>query len=665
MKLYTKSNLLKTAVSIALLTTGSAYAGGFTADLNRDGLVDTNQIIIKYSDNKVNQNELKAVSQRTGINLGLLRSMHNQAKVLKLEKHLSQEDFSKVLAELNALSNVEYAEADAYMYPLFTPNDPGYDPEQWHYYDAVAGMNAPAAWDLSTGVGVNVAVIDTGYRPHIDLAANIIGGYDMISDPFTGNDGDGRDSDALDPGDWVSSFTECGFFAFPSDSSWHGTHVAGTIAAVTDNNTGVAGVAYNAKVVPVRGLGKCGGTTSDIADAVVWSSGGNVAGVPTNANPAQVINMSLGGGGACGSTMQSAVNTARSNGTVVVVAAGNSSADVSGFSPASCDGVIAVAASGGQAELASYSNFGSLIDITAPGGGNSPDGTLNGGILSTLNDGTTTPGNDAYAYYQGTSMASPHVAGVAALMLSVNPDLTPDEVESLIKSSARDFVSGSGCTTANCGAGMLDAAAAVAAAGGEPPPPPEPGPPTASFSSDCNELDCSFDASASSDVSGGTIVSYAWTYGDGASGNGVTSSHSYASAGTYTVTLTVTDNDGETDSSSQSVTVDTAPPPPAGPPNAPSNLNADVVKEGKGKKATIISVDLSWTDNSDNETSFEIERCIETGKGKNKTCNFSTYASVGADVTSFSDPSPASNAKYRVRAVNAEGASSYSNEVEP
>ena len=157
-----------------------------------------------------------------------------------------------------------------------TPNDTRYN-EQWHYFEATGGINAPAAWDKSTGTGVVVGVIDTGYRPHADLAANLLPGYDFISDTFVVNDGNGRDSDARDPGDWINA-GECG----PGDpatfeaSSWHGTHVAGTIAAVTNNGNGVAGVAFNARVVPARVLGKCGGFTSDIADAIVWASGGTV-----------------------------------------------------------------------------------------------------------------------------------------------------------------------------------------------------------------------------------------------------------------------------------------------------------------------------------------------------------------------------------------------------
>jgi serine protease len=303
-------------------------------------------------------------------------------------------------------------------------------------------------------------VLDTGYRPHADLVANIVGGYDFISDTFVSNDGDGRDSDARDPGDWQTP-NQCGdgdFNSYPS--SWHGTHVAGTIAAVTNNSTGVAGVAFGARVVPARVLGRCGGYTSDIADAMIWASGGTVSGVPANANVARVISLSLGGQGACDTTTQNAINSARSRGTVVVIAAGNENQNAANVSPANCSGVIVVAAVNRSGSHAYYSNFGSVVDVAAPGGDiRSSDSN---GVLSTLNTGTTTPGSDTYAWYQGTSMATPHVSGVVALMLAKNSSLTPDDVESRLKSSTRAFPG----TCSQCGTGIVDALAAVNAAVG-------------------------------------------------------------------------------------------------------------------------------------------------------------------------------------------------------
>jgi serine protease len=401
----------------------------------------------------------KVLVDRAGQQFGMLvkesHSIATGARVFKLDRKVSLADAAQLAAELKARdASVEYAEPDRMMHPLFTPNDSMYS-QQWDYFEATGGMNVPAAWDKSTGTGIRVAVIDTGYRPHADLSGQILAGYDFISDTAVSNDGNGRDSDASDPGDWTAA-GECGAGEPASNSSWHGTHVAGTIAAATNNSTGVAGVAYGAKVVPVRVLGKCGGYTSDIADGIIWASGGTVSGVPNIAARAQVINMSLGGGGACDTTTQNAINSARSRGTVVVVAAGNESQNASNSNPANCAGVIAVAATNRSGGRASYSNYGTIVDVAAPGG------DTGAAILSTLNAGTKAPGADSYAGYMGTSMATPHVAGVVALMLAKNPSLTPDDVESRLKSSTRPFPA----SCSGCGMGIVDASAAVDAAAG-------------------------------------------------------------------------------------------------------------------------------------------------------------------------------------------------------
>ncbi|MCV2395100.1 S8 family serine peptidase [Actinotalea sp. M2MS4P-6] len=406
-----------------------------------------------------------AEAAKHGVAAEYSRAMTGGAQVWQLDRTLSDSDVAAIAAAVEAADpSVEYAEPDRIMVPMAeAPNDPLWS-SQWDLATSAVGIDVRGAWDTTQGAGVTVAVIDTGYRPHADLAANIVGGYDMIADTSISNDGNGRDSDASDPGDWTVA-NQCGTGWPGYDSSWHGTHVAGTIAAVTGNGAGVAGIAPAAKVLPVRVLGQCGGYTSDIADAMVWASGGSVSGVPANANPARVLNLSLGGSGSCDSTSQNAINTARANGAVVVVAAGNSATDVSSSSPANCSGVVAVAAYGPTGARAYYSNYGSLVDLAAPGGDMSS--ATSNGIISTLNSGATTPGADSYEYYQGTSMATPHVAGVAALMIAANPSLTPDQVESLLKSSAQPFVA----SCSGCGAGMLDAATAVAAATGTVPDP--------------------------------------------------------------------------------------------------------------------------------------------------------------------------------------------------
>jgi len=436
----------------------------------------TDRIIVKYRNTPAAATAAVQASQmrgtelpaaRLGVAMRHVRTTALGAQVLKSDRRLSLGEAAQLARDIAASDpNVEYAEPDRILRHTMTPNDPRYN-EQWHYFEATGGINAPPAWDKSTGTGVVVAVIDTGYRPHADLAANILQGYDFISDTFVSNDGNGRDTDASDPGDWINP-GECG----PGDpaafeaSSWHGTHVSGTIAARTNNSLGVAGIAFNARIVPARVLGKCGGYTSDIADAIVWTSGGTVSGVPANANPAKVLSISLGGGGACDSTTQNAINSARSRGASVIVAAGNENTNASNSTPANCSGVVTVAAVGRNGGKASYSNFGATVEVAAPGG----SGGANS-VLSTLNTGSTTPGSDSYALYNGTSMATPHVSGVVALMLSVKPTLTPDQVTSILQSTARAFPA----TCSQCGAGIVNASAAVDAAIGGTIPPDPPG----------------------------------------------------------------------------------------------------------------------------------------------------------------------------------------------
>ena len=466
--------IVRSTLAALAAAIGSVAAAGTPAvQASAAAPTTTDRIIVKYRDGSTTQMQAASTNSRAlqrqsaldssgarfNVRMTHLRGTALGANVLRLDHHMTNADAAALARDIAAADpDVEYAEPDRILRPLFTPNDTYYA-SQWHYYESTAGLNLPAAWDLSTGTGIVVAVIDTGYRPHADLAANIVPGYDFITDTAVSNDGNGRDADASDPGDAIVA-GECGS-GYPTQdqsSSWHGTHVAGTIAAVTNNGTGVAGVAFGAKVQPVRVLGKCGGYTSDIADAIIWASGGTVSGVPANATPARVLNLSLGGSGTCDTTTQNAINSARSRNAVVVVAAGNSNANAANYSPASCTGIVTVAAVNRSGGRAYYSNYGSVVEVAAPGG--DMTSAAANGILSTLNAGTTTPGADVYAYYQGTSMATPHVAGVVALMLAKNASLTPDQVITMLQSTARAFPA----TCSQCGAGIVDAAAAVKAA---------------------------------------------------------------------------------------------------------------------------------------------------------------------------------------------------------
>jgi subtilisin family serine protease len=442
----------------------------------RSALTMTNQLIIHYAEEVIaagsdRTEQVNALSEAAGTPLSYVRRMENNAIVVQLAEWQPVEAVSALANQLLSVPEVAAAEPDLLMQIMRTPNDPAYS-DQWHYFAPAPGnygINLPAAWDLTTGsTNVVVAVIDTGVLlNHTDLAGRMVPGYDFISDVFNANDGNGRDADANDPGDWLT--WEEAFFGpcaggSATDSSWHGTHVAGTIAANSNNSLGVAGINWQAKILPVRVLGKCGGYLSDIADSIRWSAGLPVTGVPANQNPAKVINMSLGGQAACGTAYQNAINAAVAAGSVVVVAAGNSNANAANFTPANCNNVITVAATDRYGDRAYYSNYGTVVEVAAPGGETNLFGS--DGVLSTLNLGTMGPTTDAYVYYQGTSMAAPHVAGVASLLFAVNPNLTPAQVTTLLQNNVTPFPLGSSCTTSLCGAGIVNTAAAVRAAQG-------------------------------------------------------------------------------------------------------------------------------------------------------------------------------------------------------
>jgi serine protease len=439
----------------------------------------TNQLIVKLhkpllSKYSMSASQLNSLSASAGILLADAHAMSGGAHVVKLPRRVTVQEATVIANKLNADPNVDYAEPDFVM-RLMAADEVQY-PRQWDY-DAPdvegGGINLPAAWEVTTGSpDIVVAVIDSGILPHADFPGNILSGYDFISEDrpgvfLTANDGDGRDNDASDPGDWITGAENAGkdaskgFFVGcgTKNSSWHGTHVAGTIAATSRGGRGVMGVNQAAKILPVRAWGKCGGYASDIVDGARWAAGLPVPGVPRNPYPAHVLNMSLDGPGTCSLSVQQAMNEIVDAGKVVVVSAGNRDSNAAEFSPASCKGVITVAATDRAGRKAPYSNFGSVVTISAPGGDTSR--VVNDGVLSTSNSGKTSPVADDYGYKQGTSMAAPHVAGIVSLMLSANPDLTPAQIVSALQASTRPFPTGTGadCTRSICGAGIINAAA--------------------------------------------------------------------------------------------------------------------------------------------------------------------------------------------------------------
>ena len=403
------------------------------------------------------------------VEIDLPVSIGDGFEILGFGHEISFRDAVTISGELVARGLVVSAEPDVMRTSTAVPNDPRFS-EQWYLQtpgSSTQGIDLPSAWDITRGSSsVVVAVIDTGRLDHPELSGRLVDGYDFVSQTKNSKDGDGWDSDETDVGDWSESddpLYTCTVGDPFKSSSWHGTHVSGIIAANADNSVGIAGVAPNVRVQHVRVLGTCGGRTSDEAVAIRWAAGLPVDGVPLNPTPAKVINLSLGSQTACAAVEQAAIDEAVAAGVTVVVAAGNAGLDLdtNDFAPSKCANVISVAALRFDGSRASYTNYGSSIDVAAPGGP--------GGILSLQNGGTRMADSSwTYGYKQGTSMSTPIVSGIAALVLSVNPNLTPAQVESIIESSARPFPTGvsTPCSsnpsdTFHCGTGIADAGAAL------------------------------------------------------------------------------------------------------------------------------------------------------------------------------------------------------------
>ncbi|MGY0234474.1 S8 family peptidase [Longispora urticae] len=444
--------LLSTVLSAGAATAAPAVEPEFPAS---DGLIVQFQPGAPGTDGDVTRAALPEIE---GIRLDPAVPMANDRILYRTQPaELSRATMDDVMRRIAADQRVVSVEPNLRIAAPTAATDDPYLSYQWDLHEEQAGMRVPEAWRRgATGDGVTVAVLDTGITKHPDLDGNVVAGYDFLSNAAAARDGDGRDADAADQGDWTSS-GQCEKNRPGRPSSWHGTHVAGTVAAVADNNVGVAGVAPHARLVPVRVLGVCGGTVADISDAIVWASGGTVPGIPKNQNPAQVLNLSLGGRSACPKAYSAALRSATGRGATVVIAAGNENLPASGSTPANCGGdTIVVGALNRAGGRSDYSNYGATVDVAAPGG--ETHVTPNDGILSTWNQGQTATGDPGYGQMEGTSMAAPHVAGLAALLLGLNSGLTPADVKLIVQHTARDLP---GDCPDGCGAGLADANAAV------------------------------------------------------------------------------------------------------------------------------------------------------------------------------------------------------------
>jgi serine protease len=464
------AGLIAPGTTIAGSSAAPSRAGQPSAAAVPDSVARTGQVLVQWAGVRSAQASsaparVGAIGSAARAPARFVRVTASGAAVYDLDTPLGQ-NAPRILDRIRRVPGVTSVEPDLWMTHTGLPND-AHTNALWGLIDGSLssapnyGIDAPGVWRTTTGTGIRVAVIDTGILfSHPDLVGQTVPGYDMISNPAVANDGGGRDSNAADPGDWIT-LAESSANCPVTNSSWHGTHVAGTIAAKANNSIGVFGGAPGVKIQPVRVLGKCGGQLSDVADGIVWASGGPVPGLPVNNPRARVLSLSLGGFSTCPAAMSSAIAGARSRGSVVVVAAGNANSNAASFTPANCAGVVTVAAIDQRGKrAAAFSNFGAVVDVAGPGVA----------IRSTLNSGAqgpnTSPAGWIYVDYQGTSMATPHVSLTAALLLAADASLTPDEVEALLKDSARPFprdTATNNCFAPPtlCGAGIVYARGAI------------------------------------------------------------------------------------------------------------------------------------------------------------------------------------------------------------
>jgi len=541
------------------------------------------------------------------------------------------EEAAATLARLRADPEVEYAVPDERRYIHSMPNDSLFT-QQWYLQVAAAtpsAIDAQTAWNTTTGsASLVIADIDTGVRPgHPDLAGRLLTGYCFISDAVVNNGGTCPGPGAADPGDWVTSSdittypNECSQ-ATAAPSSWHGTRTAGILGALTNNGAGVAGITWSAQILPLRALGKCGGSDSDILSAMLWAGGIAVSGAPANPNPAKIINMSIGGTGGCPASYADAIGQLAALGVLIVASAGNEGTVVD--TPANCAGVAGIAGIRQAGTKVGYSNLGPEVALAAPAGNcgdtfTTAESACTYTITTTTNLAATSPltpdANDytglyycdattgSYAncsvvagqyrtYNIGTSFSAPIVSGVAALMSSANSKLNSCQLISRLKEGAQPFpqssldaaaqppmchvptgssdVQGSECICTRddqtCGAGMANAPAALTAA-------LRPIAAVALPMSVSAGQSVSLDGSGSGAANGHSVSSYQWSPVSGGltlSISGAATSKATVTApscGVATVALTVTDDAGRTDTADVVITpssVSSAAPSMAG-----------------------------------------------------------------------------------------------------
>lgn len=548
----------------------------------------------------------------SGLTIQHKRRSTPNTDVYKLDHAMSGSELQAVLDKLNADPDVAFAVADKRRQIQAVPTDPLYG-NQW-YFGSVepAATRSEQAWDITTGsANTVVAVLDTGIRyEHPDLTnlpadndpANdrFLPGYDFISDARIGNDSDGRDADPTDPGDWIDATDRASaFFAncTARSSSWHGTRVSSIVGANTNGGGDMAGATWSTKILPVRVLGKCGNLDSDIIDGMRWAAGLPVDGVPANPNPANIINMSLGGDDDCNAAYQSAVDEITGRGTLIVASVGNDG--IPPGTPSNCTGVLGVGGIRHIGTKIGFSNLGAGTDISAPGGNcvnNGPPFTDAAPcvypVQAAIDTGTTVPLAPGYTNKVtnpnfGTSFSAPLVAGAAALMHSVNPQLTPDQFTTLLMESAMPFPTSSPttnticrvptnfvqgneciCTTVTCGAGMLNTAAAVTAA-------LKPFGIVTSTTTISPNTAVSISANTSFAAPNHTVASYQWsivnvtgatpTIADAAAAS---TTLQVAGNSRFTLRLRVTDDAGATDDTDFAMVTTTAPDVQA-PPTSP------------------------------------------------------------------------------------------------